>query len=357
MSELAWRSILVTGGCGFIGSNFIRYMLGRYQNLQVVNLDKLTYCGNLANLVDLSGDPRYIFVQGDIARPEDVKRALKLGPAEVVVNFAAETHVDRALLSPGVFVQTDVFGTYTLLEAARQCGVKRYLQVSSDEVYGPVLTGRAREEDPLRPHNPYAASKAGAELLTQAYYASFGFPTLITRGANTIGPYQYPEKIVPLFITNALDDLPLPVYGNGGAVRDYLYVTDHCRAVDLVLQRGEPGEIYNVGTGQEITGIQVAQAILELLDKPPSLLRFVQDRPGHDRRYAVDASKLRGLGWEPVYGFQEALAQTVQWYVANEPWWRPLKSGEFQAYYLQQYGERLRQALLNTGAGGGQRLG
>jgi dTDP-glucose 4,6-dehydratase len=301
----------------------------------VVVLDKLTYAGNLANLAPVAGDPRYRFVRGDIAD------AALVGPlaaeTDVVINFAAESHVDRSLEAPGQFIQTDVYGTYVLLEAALRAGHERFLQVSTDEVYGDVEAGRSRESDPLRPRSPYSASKAGGEMLVWAYRASHGLPAIITRGSNTYGPYQYPEKIVPLFVTNAIDDLPLPLYGDGGAVRDYLYVEDHCWGIDTALRNGIPGEDYNVGFGGEVSGLEVADAVLAALGKPASLKQMVRDRPGHDRRYALDASRLRGLGWEPRVSFAEGIRRTVDWYVANPSWWRPLKSGEFWEFYQRNY--------------------
>jgi len=263
---------------------------------------------------------------------------------DVIANFAAETHVDRSILDPGSFIMTDVYGTWVLLEAARKFRHRLFLQVSTDEVYGQVDEGQSVEDDPLRPRSPYAASKAGGELLVKAYHVTYGLPTLVTRGSNNIGPYQYPEKVVPLFITNALDDQPLPIYGDGHAVRDYIYVLDHCEAIDVVLHRGQPGEVYNVGGGNEVNTVQLAEAILGILGKPATLAQYVPDRPGHDRRYALDTTKIATLGWRPRHSFQEALRKTVEWYVANEWWWRKLKSGEYLEYYRRNYGNR--EALL-----------
>jgi len=325
----------VTGGAGFIGSEYVRFTLREHPGDSVVVLDKLTYAGNLANLAPVAGDPRYRFVRGDIA-DADLVGSLA-AETDVVVNFAAESHVDRSLEAPGQFIQTDVYGTYVLLEAALRAGHERFLQVSTDEVYGDVEAGRSRESDPLRPRSPYSASKAGGEMLVWAYRASHGLPAIITRGSNTYGPYQYPEKIVPLFITNAIDDLPLPLYGDGGAVRDYLYVEDHCRGIDTALRNGAPGDDYNVGFGGEVSGLEVADTVLAALGKPASLKQPVRDRPGHDRRYALDTSRLRGLGWEPRVGFAEGIRRTVDWYVANPSWWRPLKSGEFWEFYQRNY--------------------
>ena len=325
----------MTGGAGFIGSEYVRFTLREHPGDSVVVLDKLTYAGNLANLAPVAGDPRYRFVRGDIA-DADLVGSLA-AETDVVVNFAAESHVDRSLEAPGQFIQTDVYGTYVLLEAALRAGHERFLQVSTDEVYGDVEAGRSRESDPLRPRSPYSASKAGGEMLVWAYRASHGLPAIITRGSNTYGPYQYPEKIVPLFITNAIDDLPLPLYGDGGAVRDYLYVEDHCRGIDTALRHGAPGDDYNVGFGGEVSGLEVADTVLAALGKPASLKQPVRDRPGHDRRYALDTSRLRGLGWEPRVGFAEGIRRTVDWYVANPSWWRPLKSGEFWEFYQRNY--------------------
>ena len=331
--------MLVTGGAGFIGSNFVHYLLRQYPQDRVVVLDKLTYAGNLDNLRAAADDPRYRFVQGDIADAATVEPLV--AEADAVVNFAAETHVDRSLLDPGSFINTDVYGVYVLLEALRrQGGRARFLQVSTDEVYGSVEQGSSREDDPLRPRSPYAASKAGGEMMVQAYYETYRLPVLITRGSNTFGPYQYPEKVIPLFITNALEDKPLPLYGDGLNVRDWLYVEDHCSAIDLVLHEGKPGEAYNVGGGNERTNLAVTEAILQLLGKPTSLISFVTDRPGHDRRYSLDCTKIGRLGWRPQHRFEDALRGTVQWYVENEWWWRKLKTGEYAEYYRQNYAHR-----------------
>jgi dTDP-glucose 4,6-dehydratase len=332
--------LLVTGGAGFIGSHFVRWMLAHEPETRVVVLDKLTYAGNPANLADVARDPRYRFVLGDICDAAAVDAVV--AGCDAIVNFAAETHVDRSILDPEAFIRTDVVGIHVLLEAARRQGVRRFLQVSTDEVYGDVAVGSSREEAPLRPRSPYAASKASAELFLQAYHVTYGLATLATRGSNTLGPNQYPEKAVPLFITNAIDDQPLPIYGDGRQVRDWLYVEDHCEAIRLVLERGTPGEAYNVGAGNERENLAVARDILRLLGKPESLIQHVPDRPGHDRRYSLDTSKIRALGWRPRYDFETALARTVEWYVANEHWWRPIKSGEYRAYYLRNYQDRER---------------
>jgi dTDP-glucose 4,6-dehydratase len=333
----SFRRLLVTGGAGFIGSAFVRQMLARHDG-EVVVLDKLTYAGNPANLASVADDTRYHFIQGDIADPVVVAEAM--AGCDGVVNFAAETHVDRSLIEPGSFIRTDVFGTWVLLEEARRQNVRRFVQVSTDEVYGSVESGASVESDVLHPRSPYSASKAGGEMQVLAYHETWGLPALITRGSNTYGPYQYPEKVLPLFITNALEDKPLPLYGDGLNVRDWLYVDDHCAGIDAVLRRGRPGEIYNIGGGNERTNLELTERMLALLGKPASLIRFVTDRPGHDRRYALDCSKAHALGWQPAVSFNDGLRQTVDWYVANRGWWEAIKSGEYAAYYQQQYAHR-----------------
>ncbi len=333
------KTMLVTGGCGFIGSNFVRYVLAKYPDYHVINLDKLTYAGNPANLTDIENDERYRFVLGDICDAQVVEPLVK--KADYIVNFAAETHVDRSILGGAEFVQTNVNGTYALLDCAREYGIERFLQVSTDEVYGSIDEGEWTEEWPLEPRSPYSASKASAELLVRAFYITHELPTLVTRCSNNIGPYQYPEKRVPLFVTNAMDDLPLPIYGDGSQVRDHLYVEDHCTAIDLVLHDGNVGEVYNVGGDNDATGLEVVRTILSMLDKPDSLIQYVADRPGHDLRYALDSSKLKALGWQPQCNYEEAMQRTVDWYVENESWWRSIKSGEdFRAYYQRNYGKR-----------------
>lgn len=338
--------ILVTGGAGFIGSNFIHLLLEKRPDSEIVNLDKLTYAGNLANLKDIEKDSRYKFFKGDICDPAAVKAAmLALSGAEgvgcdAVVNFAAETHVDRSIEDPAAFLKTDILGVQVLLEEARRVGVKKFIQISTDEVYGSILQGEFKETDLLNPSSPYSASKAGGELLARAYWITYQFPVIITRAANNIGPYQYPEKVVPLFVTNALEDKPLPVYGDGLQVRDYMHVYDHCTALDLLLAQGEPGEIYNIGAGNEMPNIEMTKFLLKEVGKPESLIKYVTDRPGHDRRYAVDSSKLRALGWQPKYNAEQALRHTAQWYIANRAWWEPIKSGEFREYYERMYGKR-----------------
>jgi dTDP-glucose 4,6-dehydratase len=330
--------ILVTGGAGFIGSNFVRHVLRAHPDDRVVVLDKLTYAGNLANLADVAGDPRYTFVHGDVCDAKLVRDVAR--GVEGVVNFAAESHVDRSLMEADAFLKTDVFGVFTLLEAVRELGVGRFLHISTDEVYGSVPAGSSRETDPVRPSNPYSASKAGGDLLALAYFTTHRVPVVITRSSNNFGPYQYPEKVIPLFITNALDDQPLPLYGDGRNVRDWLYVLDNCEAVDLVLRRGADGEVYNIGGGHEVENIALTREILRLTGKPERLVTPVKDRPGHDRRYSLDSSKVMALGWRPRHAFGDALAATVGWYREHEAWWRPIKSGDFRTYYQQQYGNR-----------------
>jgi dTDP-glucose 4,6-dehydratase len=327
--------LLVTGGAGFIGSAFVRLTLRDHPGDSVIVLDKLTYAGNERNLDPVRGDPRFRFVRGDIGDAAAVRAVAT--EVDVIVNFAAESHVDRSLETPGQFILTDVYGTFVLMDAAREHGHERFLQVSTDEVYGEVNSGFSVEGDALRPRSPYSASKAGGELQVQAYRTSYGFPAIVTRGSNTYGPYQYPEKIIPLFITNAIDDRPVPIYGDGGAVRDYLFVEDHARGIDCALRHGSVGMDYNIGGGGETDGITVADTVLRLLDKPARLKQFVRDRAGHDRRYALNSTRLMGLGWEPTVGFQAGMQQTVDWYVGHEDWWRPLKSGEFWEFYQRNY--------------------
>lgn len=334
------RNLMVTGGAGFIGSNFVRYMLEKYDDYHIVVYDKLTYAGNLDNLKDVAErfTGRYAFVRGDICDAPTVRETLRSHKVETIVNFAAETHVDRSIMNPDAFIKTDVYGTYVLLEATRELELERLHQVSTDEVYGHVPEGASKETDPVAPRSPYAASKASGDLMVDAYHITYGLPITVTRGANNIGPYQYPEKVVPLFVTNGMDDQPLPLYGDGLQVRDYQYVLDHCEAIDIVLHRGDIGEVYNIGTGTEMHNIDMTRLILELLGKPESLIQPVRDRPGHDRRYALDVTKICSLGWEPAHSCEEAIEKTVRWYVENEWWWRPIKSGEhYQEYYRRQY--------------------
>lgn len=335
------RNLLVTGGAGFIGSNFVHYMLEKYPGYTIIVFDKLTYAGRRENLERAAGNPRFAFVQGDICDMAAVRAAVQQHAIDTIVNFAAETHVDRSILAPDAVVTTNVNGTWALLEVARELKLERFHQISTDEVYGAIPSpGRSREGDPLEPRSPYSASKAGAEHLVYAYFVTYGLPVTTTRGSNNIGPFHYPEKAVPLFTTNAIDDIPLPIYGDGLQMRDYQYVLDHCEGIDLVLHKGALGEVYNVGTEVETPNIAMAHKILDLLGKPRSLITHVTDRAGHDRRYALDCSKLRALGWRSAHSFDQALEQTVRWFVDNEAWWRPIKSGAYLEYYRQQYEER-----------------
>lgn len=331
-------NVLVTGGAGFIGSNFVRHALATHPDWQITTLDKLTYAGRLETLQDLLPNPRHTFVRADIA---DADAATPLVRAsDIVVHFAAETHVDRSILSAGEFIRTDVLGTFILLEAARSAPrLRRFMQVSTDEVYGSVPEGASRETDELKPRNPYSASKAAADRLAYSYWATYQVPVVITRASNNYGPYQFPEKVIPLFVTNAIDDIPVPLYGDGLNVRDWLHVSDHCRALDLAIDRGEPGEVYNVGGGNDVRNVDLTRAILRSLGKPESLISRVPDRPGHDRRYSLDTSKLKRLGWEAKIAFESGLAETAAWYRENEWWWRPIKEDDsaFRAYYQTQY--------------------
>ncbi len=323
------------GGAGFIGSEFVRQTIAEHPEDSVIVLDKLTYAGNPSNLEAVAGAANFRFVHGDICDAGLV--GTLAADVDVIVNFAAESHVDRSLEAPGQFIQTDVYGTYVLLEAARRAHHTRFLQVSTDEVYGDVAEGTSSESDPLRPRSPYSASKAGGELMVWAYRASYGMPVITTRGSNTYGPHQYPEKIIPLFITNAIDDQPLPIYGDGSAVRDYLHVSDHARGIDAALRLGSAGEDYNVGVGGATNGREIADLVLAALDKPAALKQHVRDRLGHDRRYAVDTAKLAALDWQPRISLEKGLRDTVAWYRDNQAWWRPLKSGEFWEFYRRNY--------------------
>jgi dTDP-glucose 4,6-dehydratase len=333
--------LLVTGGSGFIGSNFIRYYHETHPEDKIVNFDKLTYAGNPANLSDLEALPFYSFVRGDICDREAVDALLRTHSIDAIVNFAAETHVDRSITGPAVFIETNAGGTNVLLDAARERGVGRFVQVSTDEVYGSLgPEGKFTEETPLRPNSPYAASKAAGDLLARAYHRTYGLPAMITRCSNNYGPYQFPEKLIPLMIANALAGKPLPVYGDGANVRDWLHVRDHCVAVDLVLRNGRPGEAYNVGGENEWRNIDLVKLLLKNVGRPETLIHFVKDRPGHDRRYAIDASKIRNeLGWKPSVSFADGLGKTVEWYLANGDWLDDVLSGEYRAYYRNQYGD------------------
>ena len=334
-------NVLVTGGAGFIGSNFVRHALAVHPDWRVTTLDKLTYAGRIENLRGVMDHPRHDFVKADIADPSVSKPLVMV--SDLVVHFAAETHVDRAIASAGEFIMTDVFGTFVLLEAAREAPrLRRFVQISTDEVYGSVAEGSSREGDELRPRNPYAASKAGADRLAYSYWATYEVPVVIVRASNNYGPFQFPEKLIPLFVTNALDDLPLPLYGDGLNERDWLHVADHCRALDVVIDRGVSGQAYNVGGGNHVRNRDLTGRILQLLDKPASLVRHVQDRPGHDRRYSLNTEKLRALGWTPAVDFDRGLAETIAWYRENDWWWRPIKQDDpaYKAYYQAQYGQR-----------------
>ena len=336
------KNIMVTGGAGFIGANFVLYMLEKYPEYHIIVYDKLTYAGNLDNLLSVADDPRYSFVRGDICDAVMVEKTIQQHQIDTIVNFAAETHVDRSIMNPDAFIQTSVYGTYVLLEATRRLGLERFHQISTDEVYGHIPFGQSSQEgDKLDPRSPYSASKASADLLVNSYWVTYQLPVTITRGSNNIGPYQYPEKVVPLFATNAMDGEPLPVYGDGRQMREYQYVVDHCEAIDLVLHKAPLGEIYNVGTGEETENMAMIEILLKTLDKSHDLIRHVADRPGHDRRYSLDISKIKALGWQPRHTSAEAIMKTAVWYQQNEWWWRKIKSGEFKKYYAAQYAERL----------------
>jgi dTDP-glucose 4,6-dehydratase len=333
---------MVTGGCGFIGSNFIRHLLESEPTVEVVNFDALTYAGNLANLSDLSGNKRYTFVRGDVADRDAVRRVVMRGVTGIV-HFAAESHVDRSIQDSGPFVRTNVLGTQVLLDAAKEFKVPRYLQVSTDEVYGTLgPTGAFTEETPLAPNSPYAASKAAADLLVRAYVHTFGLDAVITRCSNNYGPYQFPEKLIPLFVSNLMEDKQVPVYGDGQQVRDWIHVRDHNRAVELVWKNGKAGEVYNIGGRCEKTNLELTHTLLDLLGKPKTLIRYVQDRPGHDRRYAIDCSKIeRELGWRPTVTFADGLKDTIRWYQDNQAWVNTIRTGDYLTYYEKQYGNRL----------------
>lgn len=336
--------ILVTGGCGFIGSNFIRYCLKSHPNYKIINVDKLTYAGNLENLADISDSPNYHFVNGDIAEQGLMDNLVKKG-VDAIINFAAESHVDRSIEDPSAFIRTNIFGTFVILEAIRKVFPKqkiRFLHISTDEVYGSLdETGAFKEDMPLMPNSPYSASKASADMLVRAYHHTYGIPVIITRCSNNFGPYQFPEKLIPLLISNAIEDKELPIYGDGMHVRDWIYVEDHCRALDVVLHNGREGEIYNIGGRSELPNLYVAKTILDKLKKPHSLIRFVKDRPGHDRRYAMDFSKIeKELGWSPLVSFEDGISMTIDWYKTHQEWWRRIKTGEYLNYYNRMYKNR-----------------
>jgi len=336
------HNVLITGGAGFIGSNFVKYFLETHPDCRLVSFDALTYAGNPENLSDIEGDPRYVFVRGDICDRAAVEDALSAHKIDTIVHFAAESHVDRSILGAAVFVTTNVMGTQVLLDVAREHGIERFLQVSTDEVYGSLgPEGKFTEETPVHPNSPYAASKASSDLLALAYYHTFGLPVVVTRCSNNYGPYQFPEKLIPLMIVNALNGKELPVYGDGLNVRDWLFVGDHCSAIDVVLQKGIVGEVYNIGGDNEWKNIDIVRLLLRMLNKPDSLIRFVKDRPGHDRRYAIDAEKIsRALGWRPTVTFETGLKSTVEWYLAHRTWWERVMSGAYMEYYGKNYGTR-----------------
>ncbi len=339
------KTLLVAGGAGFIGSNFVRMAAAKYEDSRIIVLDSLTYAGNIDNLSDVFAEysDRVAFAQGDIRSKETVRSVMT--NADIVINFAAESSVDRSVIEPDRFVTTDVVGVYILLDAALQKGVECFLQISTDEVYGSVETGKSKEHDPLDPRSPYAASKAGGELLARSYFYTYGMPVIVSRMCNNFGPFQYPEKIIPYFLTNALDDKPLPIYGDGNQRRDYLFVEDCCRALFTLLEKGKPGETYNIGGGNERTTLQIAEAIVTATGKTESLILRVADRPGHDRRYCVDDSKIRDLGWKPLVNFEEAFAKTVNWYISNEEWWRRIRNSKpFKDFEERWFLPRIREA-------------
>jgi dTDP-glucose 4,6-dehydratase len=338
--------LLVTGGAGFIGSNFVIYMLQQHPNYQIVNIDALTYAGNLENLKSIENHPNYSFVRADITDGQAIDQIFQQG-IDVVVNFAAESHVDRSILEPEVFVKTNVLGTQVLLDASKKYGVMKYVQVSTDEVYGSLgETGIFMESTPLEPNSPYSASKAGGDLLVRAYHETFGLPVNITRCSNNYGPYQFPEKLIPLIISRALSEQALPIYGDGLNIRDWLYVEDHCSAIDLVIHQGRVGEVYNIGGNNERNNLHIVKTILQELNKPESLITYVEDRLGHDRRYGIDPTKLtQELGWKPKHNFETGIKETIQWYLDNKDWWTRIQSGEYQQYQVKQYGERLGDSL------------
>ncbi|MCM3378786.1 MULTISPECIES: dTDP-glucose 4,6-dehydratase [Shouchella] len=335
--------ILITGGAGFIGSNFVKYMLNKYPDYQFLNVDLLTYAGNLENLKDVKEKANYTFIKADICDKAAMTKLVREHSIDVIINFAAESHVDRSITNPGAFVQTNIVGTQVLLDIAKEQNITKYLQISTDEVYGTLGSeGYFTEETPLQPNSPYSSSKAGADLLVRAYYETYGLNVNITRCSNNYGPLQFPEKLIPLMISNALENKPLPVYGDGKNVRDWLHVEDHCSAIDLVLHKGDAGEVYNVGGHNERTNIEIVETIVEALGSSKELITFVEDRLGHDRRYAIDPEKLtKKLGWKPKYTFETGIKETIQWYLENREWWERIKSGDYMNYYQQQYAGKL----------------
>ncbi|RCK72884.1 MAG: dTDP-glucose 4,6-dehydratase [Ignavibacteriae bacterium] len=334
--------ILVTGGAGFIGSNFIHHLIQKHPDYLIINLDKLTYAGNLENLKTIENNPNYNFIKGDICDRNLVASIIDNFKVQAIINFAAESHVDRSIMGSDVFIQTNIVGTHTLLEVAREKNIEKFIQISTDEVYGSLdSAGKFTEQTPLHPNSPYAASKASADLLALAYQHTYGVPVIITRCSNNYGPYQFPEKLIPLMIVNALNNKPLPIYGDGQNVRDWIYVTDHCEAILTVLEKGKIGEVYNIGAENEKPNIEIVKLILKELGKDESLIKFVKDRPGHDRRYAIDATKIKTeLGWRPAYTFEKAIKSTIDWYLDNETWWNKIISGEYLNYYKKWYEER-----------------
>jgi dTDP-glucose 4,6-dehydratase len=335
-------TMLITGGAGFIGSNFIHYVMDHHPDYRIINVDKLTYAGNLENLKDIEANPNYTFVKADICNVNAINGVFSSYAIDYIINFAAESHVDRSIEDPSIFLKTNILGTQVLLDAARKYGVKKFVQISTDEVYGSLgPTGYFTEDTPLSPNSPYSASKASADMLVMAYYRTYGLPVNITRCSNNYGPYQFPEKLIPLFVTNALSDKELPLYGDGKNIRDWIYVEDHCSAVDLVLHKGVEGEVYNIGGHSEKANIEITELILDYLGKPHTLIKYVKDRLGHDRRYAIDCSKIeRDLGWKPAYSFEDGMKKTIRWYIDNRPWWEKIKSGEYMEYYERMYAGR-----------------
>ncbi|OGH76848.1 MAG: dTDP-glucose 4,6-dehydratase [Candidatus Magasanikbacteria bacterium RIFOXYA2_FULL_40_20] len=331
-------NLLICGGAGFMGSHFVKYILNKYPDYTVVNFDKLTYAGNLDNLKDIADNPKYKFVKGDICDADAVAKAVKENEIDVIINYAAETHVDRSVMDPIAFLKTNIFGTYNLLEAVKKFNLKKMIQISTDEVFGSTEDGLFSESSPFAPSSPYSAAKAGGDLLCHSYWTTYQTPVVVTHSCNFYGPNQYPEKLIPLFVTNLLEGKKVPVYGDGKNVREWIYVDDHCDAIDTVLHKAEPGSVYNIGSGNEIENIEITKLILEYLGVGEEMIEYVKDRPGHDRRYAIDASKIKKeLGWEAKVDFKEGLKKTVEWYTANEWWWKKLKDGSYMEYYQRQY--------------------
>ena len=332
--------LLLTGGAGFIGSNFIHHILGKYPTYKIINLDKLTYCGNLDNLREVEDNQNYKFIQGDICDRAKIAEIFESEKPDFVINFAAETHVDRSILDPHTFTETNVLGTHILLETAKKFGIEKFLHISTDETYGSVENGKFKEDDILMPNSPYSASKASADLLARSYYKTFSLPVIITRSSNNYGPYQFPEKVIPLFISNILEGKKVPLYGTGKNIRDWIFVLDNCEGIDAVLHNGKIGEIYNIGGGNEVTNLELTRIILDELGKDESQIEYVEDRLGHDFRYALDIEKAKKIGWEPKHSFEEAIRETIKWYLENKDWWEKLKQKEFDEYYEKQYGDK-----------------